>query len=799
MIRAGFSAILSHWRRNLLQLFSLVFGLALATALWSGVQAINAEARASYDAAATTLGEGQYDQILPRSGNTISQDQYIALRRAGWQVTPVLDGALGPIRRQVRLLGFDPLTAPAGLMPVGQGEGQDIVGVLTTRFVFVNPNTADLLPEDPTLQVIIDDAVAPGVAITDIGVAQQLLDSPAQINRLIVANIQPLNVLPLDQIAPELFVKSAIDGQDVQRLTDSFHLNLTAFGLLSFAVGIFIVQGVIGLAFEQRRSLVRTLRALGMPLRVLIWLFVGELIAFAFVAGALGVVMGYLIAAVLLPDVAATLRGLYGADVVGALQLRPVWWGSGFAIAFGGTAIAAGGALWKIARMPILASARPRAWAVESNKNAALLALAAIALLATALVLAIWGRGLLVGFVLLGCLLTGAALALPYFLFGVVSLGRRFACGPISEWFWADTRQQVPGLSLALMALLLATAANVGVSTMVSSFRETFVGFLDQRLAPELFVSVSNDEQAKTLDVYLSEHAREVLPVVSTDIQVADVPTALFGVRVVPTYEENWRFLKAQGDVWSLVKAGQAAIINEQLARRADLWPGDMVQILPNLTLPIAAVVADYGNPLGQVVINEAQFLQRYPDQRAQRFGVRTDDPVGLRQRLMGELSIETANIVNQAQIKAFSLGVFERTFKVTGALNILTLAVAAFAILMSLLTLSAMRIPQLAPAWALGMTRRELGKLELIRAVVLAALTTILALPLGLLLAWVLLSIVNVEAFGWALPMFLFPALYVRLGVFALVAAAVAAMIPARRLAYTPPGTLLKVFANDR
>ena len=40
-------------------------GLALATGLWSGVQAINSEARASYDAAAATLGEGQFDQLVP--------------------------------------------------------------------------------------------------------------------------------------------------------------------------------------------------------------------------------------------------------------------------------------------------------------------------------------------------------------------------------------------------------------------------------------------------------------------------------------------------------------------------------------------------------------------------------------------------------------------------------------------------------------------------------------------------------------------------------------------------------------
>jgi len=47
MIRAGLTALLSHWVRRPFQLVTLMLGLATATALWSGVQAINAEARAS--------------------------------------------------------------------------------------------------------------------------------------------------------------------------------------------------------------------------------------------------------------------------------------------------------------------------------------------------------------------------------------------------------------------------------------------------------------------------------------------------------------------------------------------------------------------------------------------------------------------------------------------------------------------------------------------------------------------------------------------------------------------------------
>ncbi|WP_050929533.1 ABC transporter permease [Aestuariivita boseongensis] len=800
MTGAGFSALWSHWRRNPLQLFTLVAGLALATALWSGVQAINAEARASYDAAAQTLGEGRFDHLLPRAGETVGQDRYVALRRSGWQVSPVLEGRVFlPDNSSVRVLGIDPLTTPGGLSPVRMEAVGGLAGFLTEASLFADAETAARVDGHLEGQVVVDPSAAPGVVITDIGTAQALLGQSGRISRMIVAELQPIGLPPLDRIAPDLIRRPAQEVSDVGRLTDSFHLNLTAFGFLSFAVGIFIVHGAIGLAFEQRRGMVRTLRALGMPLGRLVWLMVAELFVLALLAGALGVVLGYLIAGFLLPDVAATLRGLYGADVAGSVRLRPSWWASGFAIALIGTGVAAAGALWQIARMPLLASARPRAWVMARGQGAWRLGALAGLLLLAALGFALWGSGLAAGFALLACLLTGAALALPLILRAVLRLAEGRARSAVWQWFWADTRQQLPSLTLALMALLLAIAANVGVSTMVSSFRLTFVGFLDQRLAPELFITADTPEQAAALEGFLASRAREVLPVNSVETQVAGLPTELFGARVGLTYRENWQFLAQGPDPWDRVGAGQAVIINEQLARRAALWVGDRIAVGPDLSLPIAGIVADYGNPIGQAVVAEAVFARLFPDQAATRFGLRSDDPAALRRALIDDFGLPEGNIVDQAQIKAFSLEVFDRTFTVTAALNVLTLAVAGFAILMSLLTLAALRVPQLAPAWALGLTRAALGRLELRRAVSLAVLTTVLALPLGLALAWVLLAVVNVEAFGWELPMYLFPLDYARLALFALLAAVLAALWPAIRLARTPPGDLLKVFANER
>ena len=795
MTRSVLAALLAHWVRHPLQLFTLVAGLALATALWSGVQAINAEARASYDAAAATLGEGQYDQLLPASGETISQDTWLALRRAGWLVSPVVEGRLGA----VRLIGLEPLTAPGGLGPVNPGQGADLTAFLSgPGQIFGRADVLIALPETDALLSPSPD-IAPGTALTDIGVAQRLLGMEGLVSRLIVAPVQPLRQMPLDQVAPGL-VRHSAEGADVGRLTDSFHLNLTAFALLSFAVGIFIVHGAVGLAFEQRRGMVRTLRALGVPLATLLRLMVLELLCLALVAGGIGIALGYVIASALLPDVAITLRGLYGTDVAGTLAFRAEWWASGLAIAVVGTAFAAADALTRVARAPMLESARGGAGMRRAGRLMRWQALVALVLLVAAAGLGLWGRGLIAGFALLACLLIGGALALPPLLDRLLALAASLARGPVTQWFWADARAGLPGLSLALMALLLAMAANIGVVTMVSSFRLTFTGFLDQRLTSELYIQTNDAAQAAQVIDFVSPRVEAILPLISIDRTVAGWPATLYAARDHATYRDNWRLLEGDEGVWDVLAQGDGVLVNEQLSRRAGLKLGDPVEIAPGEVRPVIGIYGDYGNPIGQVILTEDLFRALYPQAEPLRFGLRLlpDQVAGLRADLTAALGLPETQMIDQAAIKGFSLEVFERTFVVTAALNVLTLAVAGFALLMSLLTLAAVRLPALAPVWAMGLTRAALGRIELVRTLMLAALTTLLALPLGLMLAWILLSVVNVEAFGWQLPMFLFPLDYLRLGALALLAATLAASWPAWRLARITPARLVKVFADE-
>ena len=797
MTHALLSALLSHWKRRPFQLATLILGLALATALWSGVQAINAEARKSYGAAADVMTGGGLSDLVDPSGQ-IPHETFVELRRNGWLVSPVIDGWIAAERGRVRLLGIDPFTAPQN-STLGAAIGPDSIAETSGPGggLVVNPVTAERL-SGLNRPVVIDESVAPGMALADLGVARALTGQEGY-SRLILLPEQPLFQPNLSEIAPNLRLERPETADDLGRLTDSFHLNLTAFGLLSFAVGLFIVNGAVGLAFEQRRPMFRTLRALGATSRHLVIMLIAELLLFAIVAGALGIILGYLIASLLLPDVAATLRGLYGATVEGALTLAPSWWLSGLVIAVAGTALASVSGLLQVARMPPLAPAKPRAWSMVTAGTMRWqmgLALVALALALTALV---FGEGLMSGFVLLGGFLVAAALVLPSVLAALLSLFSRWGSGPLTEWFWADTRQQLPGLSLALMALLLALAANIGVGTMVASFRDTFTGWLDQRLVSELYVTVETDEESSRFLSYLQERNIESLPIWHTGGDVLGAPAEIYGVVDHPVYAENWPLLDALPNSWSLLAAGDGALVNEQLARREDLVPGDPLALPGGWETRIVGVYSDYGNPLGQVVVALDVLTTRYTEIDKSDFGVLTDDPDALREALTNDLGIPPDRMIDQKALKAFSLQVFERTFAVTGALNLLTLSVAGVAILTSLLTLSAMRLPQLAPIWALGVTRGTLARIELLRAVVLAALTFVLALPVGLGLAWVLLAVINVEAFGWRLPMTLFPSDWVWLGLASLLAAALAGLWPARQLAKRPPADLIRVFSHER
>ena len=782
----------SYWLRKPWQLVALIVGLSIATAMWTGVQAINNEAKASYDTAASLLTDGQYDQLVPKQGQSISQNTYIALRRAGWLVSPLIEGEI----ENIRFIGLDWATVPFISPYTATQFTNDMDTGDSRQRLYVHSETAEQL--EVPLPVEIDDTLPLATVIGDVGAIQKILRRN-DLSKLLISSKQPMNQTPLNQITDRLIIQSAKQTADLSQLTQSFHMNLTAFSLLSFTVGLFIVYSTVGLTFEQRNGLIQVLRVLGIPLREVIAILIFEALLIAIASAVLGILLGYLIAATLLPDVAATLRGLYGAQIPSSLTMRVDWWLSGIGMALFGTTVAFADRIWQLNRTPLLATSRPRLTIAVSEMITQRFAYAALIFLCFTLLVGIFFDSLLAGFFVLGGMLLTAAFWLPLILRWMLVQLQGFVSSAYRSWFLADIRHQLPSLNLALMALLLAVSTSIGVSTMVSSFRVTFVDFLNQRLAPELFVEVENVFQSQSLIKHLARTNREALPLVFTTQQLAGETIDLLGIVVGPTYREHWTFLHSTNKVWDSIADGSAVMINEQLAQRSGLKVGDSVAVDLLGNKPIAAIIADYGNPNGQIVA-ASQLIQSIDDTLyAKQFGIRTQHVDETKDELISAIGIAPGQFIDQASLKTTSMKVFDRTFIVTKSLNILTMVVASLSLLITLFTLLNLRLPSLSTVWALGFAWQKITWHELVRAMLLTALISICALPTGLGLAWVLLNIINVEAFGWQLPMHFFPSSYLQIIGLALISASIATLWPTYFLQKKQPSTLLKIFSNER
>ena len=241
---------MKHWLRKPLQFFFLLVGLSLATALWSSIQLLNSQAKNSYESAIKILATNEPEIILPKENRLIAIESFAMLRKAGWLVTPVLEGNLSQ-QSSITIIGLDPFTMSEANGPLDElFKDTENLGkfVLKKNPAFASKTTAKKV-ENLSLKVDISvsEKLLPNVLITDIAVAEKILKIKGKATRFELTAPSPNNKEILEELGLRL-VTSQSKG-DLEQLTKSFHLNLSAFGFLGFVVGLFIVYSTLNLAF----------------------------------------------------------------------------------------------------------------------------------------------------------------------------------------------------------------------------------------------------------------------------------------------------------------------------------------------------------------------------------------------------------------------------------------------------------------------------------------------------------------------------------------------------------------------
>jgi putative ABC transport system permease protein len=837
------------------QLGLAILGIALGVAVAVSIDLANGSALRAFGLATEAVSGRATHQILGGPSG-LPDDLYRRLRVdvGARRTAPIVEGDVAlwgrggdvPDRggRSLHLLGIDPfvdndfrpylsssdrhesrardaLSRAADL--VGR-SGTAVIAVSTARELGIEigrdlaievsgqPRTLTIVgllqPADPASARALD-----GLLVTDIATAQETLGAVGRLTRidLIVGDDAPGRAL-LARIGQALpagtdLVTAGSQAGATARMILAFQWNLAALSLLALVVGMFLIYQTMTFSVVQRRPLIGSLRALGVTRGEIFALVMSEALVIGVVGTVLGVGFGFGMAQGLLRLVTRTINDLYFVLSVREVVLDPLTLAKSVLLGIGATALAAlPPALEATAAPPrvVMSRASLESSARRRAHRAGWLGLLVLA--AGGIVLAV-PAGIVVGFVGLLVLMVGCALVTPAAALGLLRPLHRVAGAAFGLLGRLATRSIVAALSrtsVAMAALMIAVAAAIGVGVMIASFREAVTAWLEGTLRADVYISAPSlvgSRPDATLDPELVARLAATPGVARAStsrgvvVQSPRGPAQVVALDVDPSRPPRWRF-RSGGDagVWD----GDAVIVSEPFANRHGVRA--TVRLSTDhggRDFRVAGVFYDYGSSAGVVVMSRRTYDGAWNDRRISGLALEAAPGVDInalvaavRERAAGgpRLLVRSNRALREA-----SMEIFDRTFAITGVLRTLSLVVAFVGMLAALMSLSLERAREIGVLRALGLTPRQVWGLVTAQTGVIGLLAGVLAVPSGLLLAGVLVFVINRRSFGWTMSIDPSPSILLQGVALSLLAALLAGLYPAWRMATASPADSLR------
>jgi putative ABC transport system permease protein len=845
LLRAG----LRHLTRRPWETALSVLGIALGVTVVVSIDLAGESARRALRLSADAVTGRATHQVTGGPAG-LDEDVYSRLRVQGGvrAIAPVVEGHVGAPDfpgRAFRLLGVDPL-AEAPFRPHLRRAAARTplqIGALLVEpgaVVIAESMARDLgLARGARLRVRADGRVhdlrvagqvesgaaerqdaLEGLLITDVATAQEVLGLIGRLSRIdLAAPDGAAGARLLQQVAAALppgalVERASARGVFVEQVTRAFTANLTALSLLALLVGMFLIYNTTTFSVVRRRTEIGRIRALGATRGEVMALLLAEAALVGLVATALGLGLGVALARGLLRLVTQTINDHYFVLAVRDVTIAPLGLAKGAALGLGATLLAALAPAIEATTAPPAAvwtrvslEARHR----RGIRHAA--ALGALVLLGGAGLFALGGRSLGAGYAGLFAVVLGAALLTPAAVVGLLA-----AAAPPARWVGGTlgalaVRGVMASLSrtgVAVAALMVAIAATIGVSVMVESFRGTVVRWLTSTLVDDVYVAppiLVWTRADATLDARVAARLRATAGVRATSsvrnvrLGPADAPTQLLALDLDP--RSFRRFHLVAGDpaaVWEAFQTGGAALVSEALAYRRGIGAGGTLSLLTDRgprDFPVAAVFRDYSSDQGMAAVSRRTYEAFWDDRGVSSLSLVLapgTDPGALAAELRERAGAEQELVVRDHRtLVAGSVEVFDRTFAVTAVLRLLATGVAFVGVLSALMALQLERAREIAVMRAQGLAPGQIWTLATAQTGLMGLCAGLVALPVGVAEALVLIHVINRRAFGWTLDAHIGAGALGQALLLAVGAALLAGVWPAFRMARTSPAAGLR------
>ena len=813
---------LRFYARHPWQLVLALAGISLGVGVYVGVDLATNSAARAFELSAAVVRGGTTHRLLAAGGD-LDERVYadLVLRRGIVRAAPVIELAVGVGGRPGRrypLLGVDPLqeSSVRGFADFVPGRGSDLGRLIST------PGTV-LLPESlaqdlgvargsriallargrdwpvevvGTLPPVARDTQNEPPIVADIATAQEVEGRPGRISRIDL-KLTPAQAAELAKDPPTgtVLVAADSDHSSFTELEAAFRTNLRALGLLALVVGMFLIYGTMSFAVVQRRWTLGVFRALGVTSRAVLWYVLVEALALGVCATVAGLVLGHVLATSLVEIVLRTIGDLYFGAAVSAAPPSPAIYLRGAALGVAGTLLAGAKPALDAARAAPAAVMRRAELERGARRGIRVAAVASLPLFAGGgLLLALGPRDLYSAFAGLFGVLAACALLVPAataLLAKAVEIGARRSLRLPGVLAVRGVSASLSRTGVATSALAIAVATVNGVGLMISSFRTSLDSWLGTTLTADLYVAFDGEGRVLTATELASiEQIAGVRGVSLTRTLLVPTPAGEIAVRAVRPAPDGWGLQivgAATGAALAEVGAGRGVVVSERLAFARGLGVGESFAIpTPGGTqaLPIVGEFRDFNTGTYSVVVALDWARRYWTDSAVTGLGIQLERGASASrvEERIRTITPEAARIRSADAIRKGSLEIFDRTFQITEVLRVLAAVVAFLGVLSALLSIELERSRELAILRALGFAPRELVTTLLAQTGLLGAAAGLAAVPIGIVLATLLVHVINRRSFGWTMDFALEPGALATGLALAVVAALLAGVYPAVR-----------------
>ncbi len=848
------NSVLARANRNFLfqhpwQLTLALTGIALGVAVVIAIDLALESSLHSFQQINQVVSGKSTHRIIARNGN-LDEKLYTQLRvKLGIpNLAPVLLGniqLLGNPDQHFKIYGIDPFIEdtfqstwqlqtnqknPAfSLVRLVSEPNTALIGKKTAEQLElgINGYFTVLTPNGPVkLKIIgilnqnsaISSQVLKNLIITDISTAQEILNRPGKLSFIEFKTKKDNNDNSLlesirHHLATDILLTTSEDQiQSMRQMTKAFNINLKALGMLSLLIGMFLIYNTMTFLVIQRRRLIGSLRCIGVTRRQIFSLIISEALLLAIVGTVLGMFIGVLIGNGLLQLTSTTIETIYYQVGDVGLIISPEQLGKGIMMGIGATFLAILPPAWEATKVTPNSSLIRSQLETKINKLTRTTGILGGVLVFGAIVLAFTTeKSIYLGLASIFILLFGFALMMP----GCTVLMMKLLEKLCNHWLGIlgtlppkMVSSEISRTGVAIAALMIAVSATIGMDLMINSFRQTVSDWISTSLQADYYISASGGQTSHKKPLIDQRLKDKIAALPEVEMLSSVLHTQVIsnsGLIKASVFELNDRskhgFIfknKIDSDLWQQFEQQHAIFITESLAYFRGLKIGDTLLLNTKnakQAFPIIGIYSDYSGDQGHIAMTRKSYFQFWDDSGYTGIGIYAKTNTNLTQletKLLNLITRDLALKSNQSIYKT-SMEIFEQTFLITNALRWIAAGIAFTGIFSALMALQFERIKQFGILRAIGVTQRQLSVLIMSETGLIGLVAGVFAIPVGFFMAYILIFIVYLRSFGWTMA-FHFDASVLFQGlVLALLAALLAGILPAIKMAQTKPAEALR------